>query len=257
MGLTTREFRRGVLEGREKVVTIVAVIVVAVLLVVAVRACSSSDTAPDPATAAGRGGGQASSSATATTAKGSLVPVQPGLTRHMGDPDWLTAAPQHISWQRVDGVPLPFSASDGPTRISGAVTGGYSNTPQGAVLAAAQIAFRLAFSPDYRSVVDAQTDVSDATRAQLIAAREAGPQPDPAVIAKFASAPVAFKVAAFADNHATIYLAFPRTGAATPMFRFARTAVIWEGGDWRYSDTPDPHAPPLPDAAGLDGFTRF
>ncbi|WP_250324923.1 hypothetical protein [Williamsia sp. CHRR-6] len=226
---------------------IVALVVSAVAVTLLARSCD-----PTPSSV---GGSRVGASTAPSAAKGSLVPQIPHRTLTPADPDYLTAAPQGISWQRVDGVPLPFSATDGPTRIQGAVTGGYSNSPQGAVLAAAQIAFRLAFSPDYQAVVDAQTDVSDSTRAQLVAAREAGPQPDPAVIAQFAAAPVAFRVSAFADNHATVYLAYPRTPGA--QVRFSRSALIWEGGDWRYSDQFDSHSPPLPDAALPDTFTRF
>ena len=246
MAMTTKEFRRHRLDGRGKVI-IAALVVAGVVMAALLHSCSS-DTTPGS-------GALGQSLGAPTTAKGSLVPQIPHRTRTPADPDYLTAAPQGISWQRVDGVPLPFSATDGPTRINGAVTGGYSNSPQGAVLAAAQIAFRLAFSPDYQAVVDAQTDVSDATRSQLVAARAAGPQPDPSVIAQFASAPVAFRVSAFADNHATVYLAYPRTPG--DQVRFSRSALIWEGGDWRYSDQFDSHSPPLPDAPLPATFTRF
>ena len=245
MSLTTKEFRNRRIDGRGWAI-IAAIAVAVVVLALLVRSCGSDSTPT---------AGVAGPSALApVTAKGSLVPQVPHRTLTPADPDYLTAAPQGISWQRVDGVPLPFSATDGPTRITGAVTGGYSNSPQGAVLAAAQIAFRLAFSPDYQAVVDAQTDVSDATRQALITARSAGTQPDPQVLGQLAAAPVAFQVAAFADNHATVYLAYPRSDNEV---RFSRSALVWEGGDWRYSDQFDSHAPPLPDGPLPATFTRF
>ncbi|WP_045824995.1 hypothetical protein [Williamsia herbipolensis] len=246
MAMTTKEFRRRRLDGRGWAI-IAALVVAVVVVTLLVRSCGTDPTSDS--------GALGQSSTAPMSAKGSLVPQIPHRTLSPADPDYLTAAPKGISWQRVDGVPLPFSATDGPTRIQGAVTGGYSNSPQGAVLAAAQIAFRLAFSPDYQAVVDAQTDVSDATRTQLIAARAAGPQPDPALISQFASAPVAFRVSAFADNHATVYLAYPRTPGN--QVRFSRSALIWEGGDWRYSDQFDSQSPPLPDAPLPATFTRF
>lgn len=185
--------------------------------------------------------------------KGSPLPQQPELVRSPADPAWLTGAPHDISWQRVDGVPLPFSSSDGPARIDGAVASGYSHTPQGAVMAAAQISFRLAWSPDYERVVRAQTAVSDQTRQQLVDAR-ASNSLDPAVVGQYASAPVAFKIAEYTAEATTLWLAFP---ARDGQFTFARAALVWSGNDWKYSDQFSVMAIDLPPSPSLDGFTRI
>ncbi|WP_162904566.1 hypothetical protein [Gordonia rubripertincta] len=177
------------------------------------------------------------------------------MQRVPADPEWLTAPPHRVSWQRVDGVPFPFSDSDGPARISGAIASGYSHTPQGAVLAAAHITFRLTWSPDYASVLVRQAAVSEATRRQLLAARDHGGTVDPALLSEVASAPAAFKIASYSDDRADLYLAFPsRSGN----YRFAASTVVWADGDWKFSDQWDNEVtPPLPDSPSLTGFTSL
>lgn len=195
-------------------------------------------------------------SATSTTAlpKGSLVPQSPYAAKSPTDADWLTAAPQQISWQRVDGVPLPFSGSDGPSRIDGAIAQGYTRTPQGAVIAAIQIGMRLIFSPDFESVVSRQTAVTDSERQQLITARSSSPSIDAVSVNASTLQPAAFKIGAYTDTDATIYFAYP---AATGTYRIARMAVTWSGGDWKYTGRMAPDAPQLPDTGDVSTFTAL
>lgn len=241
MALTTKEFTQRTPDWRWIAAGVALIVVIA-----AVWTLGRNDST-SPA------GTQQTTTAAAPTGKGSIVPQQPALIRAPSDPQWLNGAPHGISWQRVDGVPLPFSSSDGPARISGPVASGYSHTPQGAVMAAAQISFRLAWSPDFAAVVAAQTAVSDQTRQQLIDARSANPL-DPELISQYASAPAAFKIAEYTDAAATLWLAFPGQAG---QFRFARCAVVWVDGDWKYSDQFSVMATPLPDSPSLDGFTRI
>lgn len=245
MGLTTREFaERPPLKG-----WMIAVGALLLLLVVALLAKGcGGDNASD---VQGQDGNQPTQS---QQGKGSVLPQRPQLQRSPHDRDWLTAAPHRISWQRVDGVPFPFSDSDGPMRIDGAVATGYSHTPQGAVLAAAHISFRLAWSPDYQAVLDAQTVVEDSTRTALISARSHSGSVDPEMIAAVAKAPTAFKVERYTPATATVYLAF---STESDKYRFAPVAVTWQDGDWKYSDALDASTPSLPDSDSLDGFTTF
>ncbi|UOG23680.1 hypothetical protein MTX80_22930 (plasmid) [Gordonia amicalis] len=69
------------------------------------------------------------------------------------------APPQGLNWQKVYGVPMPFSASDGPSKISAdGVPSGFSRTPQGAALATLQILMRITYGP--REVRQAVLDSS-------------------------------------------------------------------------------------------------
>ena len=255
MALTTKEFRRTTPRRR---LLLVAAAVVAVAGVVAVVAAGGDDSsaATDMSTGQAVPGAQ-SSSGTAiplptTPAKGSLVPPAPVPERSAANADWLTAAPLGISWQRVDGVPLPFSASDGPTRIDGAVASGYSHTPQGAALACVQISMRMLYSPDFAAVIDRQTVFEPTERTQLLAARAAQPHLDPQAVAASTLQPKAFKIGAYTDSAATVYFAYP-TQAGT--YRIARMAVAWVDGDWKYTNRLSPDAPDLPDTGELPGFT--
>lgn len=60
----------------------------------------------------------------------------------------LTAAPAGVDWELFQGVALPTSRTDGPSRIDGPVHAGFSRTPTGALLADAQISYRSLVDPD-------------------------------------------------------------------------------------------------------------
>ena len=60
----------------------------------------------------------------------------------------LTAAPTGVAWELFQGVALPASRTDGPTRVDGAVHAGFSRTPTGALLADVQISYRSLVDPD-------------------------------------------------------------------------------------------------------------
>jgi len=63
------------------------------------------------------------------------------------DQQVLTAAPAGVSWELFQGVALPVSGTDGPTRARGAVHAGFSHTATGALLADAQIGVRRIATP--------------------------------------------------------------------------------------------------------------
>ncbi|MGY4102039.1 hypothetical protein ACW2Q0_21185 [Nocardia sp. R16R-3T] len=247
MPLTTREFRdKTPLTGVRRRYLVGAACAAALVLVTVALVGSGSDGGND-ATSTGTTTG--TTTVVTTTAKGSLVPQVP-VSRSPADPDWLTAAPQGVSWQRVDGAPLPFSGSDGPTRIDGAVAAGYAHTPQGAAIAALQISMRILYSPDFVRILDAQAAIPDADRLQIVTARNTQPRPDPAAVQASTVQPAGFKVGAYTGDAATVYYAYPRPSGS---YRIARQAVVWRDGDWRYSS--DLIAPALPEAADLTGFT--
>jgi hypothetical protein len=226
----------------------------AVIIVAVIATSGDGGETPEAATTLTESSTTVTTPATTTAAKGSLVPQTPAAAKSPVDADWLSAAPQNISWQRVDGVPLPFSASDGPSRIDGAVAEGYTHTPQGAAIAAIQIGMRMIFSPDFESVVNRQTAVSDTERTQLITARSGQPNLNAAAVTATTMQPSAFKIGSYTDTDATIYFAYP---TASGTFRIARMAVTWTGGDWKYTGRMSPEAPELPDTTDLSAFTAL
>lgn len=76
-------------------------------------------------------------------------------------PPPLTAAPAGVTWELFEGVALPVSRTDGPTRTQGPVHAGFSRTPTGALLADMQISSRI--------LVDRQADdLREVAQAQLV-----------------------------------------------------------------------------------------
>ncbi|MFD4407565.1 hypothetical protein ACFWPH_32850 [Nocardia sp. NPDC058499] len=76
----------------------------------------------------------------------------PQTTAARPDPvgaDYLMAAPVGVRWQRIwGGAAAPVSSSDGPVRIADGIATGFSRTPQGAALAAADALARALAAPE-------------------------------------------------------------------------------------------------------------
>lgn len=134
------EYDSGMADTKRPKGLIPAVVVLVLLLVASlVSLLLSRDDAdrPTPGTA------EASSSPAMTAPRGT-GPVQPPLT----------AAPEGVIWELFEGVAVPSSEEDGPTRVAGPVHAGFSRTPTGALLADAQISIRTLVA---RDVVDLLT----------------------------------------------------------------------------------------------------
>ncbi|RMI30612.1 hypothetical protein [Nocardia stercoris] len=164
--------------------------------------------------------------------------------RSATDPDWLTAAPAGTTephgWQRVYGASVPFSTSDGPARIDNGLAVGYSHTPQGAALAAAQITYRLNARPADRDLYVRQVRVTAAQIAAYDKARSDGKLPDqqPERVTRYLVAPDAFQIENYADDLAIVRLA--ARGPVTDgkqMWAAVRLVMVWEDGDWRLKPT--------------------
>ncbi|GAB2633722.1 hypothetical protein ACWDYH_34675 [Nocardia goodfellowii] len=171
---------------------------------------------------------------------GQPLPQDPGRQRKPADPDWLTAAPagttQPHGWQRVYGASVPFSTSDGPTRIEDGLAVGYAHTPQGAALAAAQITYRLNARPADRDLYVRQVRVS----AQQIAAYDKAltenrlPKQQPEKVTRYFVASDAFKIENYADDLAILRLATRGPVVdGKQLWAAMRLVMVWDAGDWR------------------------
>ncbi|MEV6066363.1 hypothetical protein AB0L82_07420 [Nocardia sp. NPDC052001] len=172
-------------------------------------------------------------------AAGQPLPQQPSK-RKATDQDWLTAAPEGTvephGWQRVYGASVPFSTSDGPTRLEDGLAVGYSHTPQGAALAAAQITYRLNARPADRELYVRQVRVS----AQQVSAYDQAladqrlPKQQPEKVTRYLVAPDGFQIENYADDMAIVRLA-----ARGPVldsrqtWAAVRLIMVWDAGDWR------------------------
>ncbi|WP_067689884.1 hypothetical protein [Nocardia jejuensis] len=171
---------------------------------------------------------------------GQPLPQNPGKQHKPSDQDWLTAAPEGTvdphGWQRVYGASVPFSSSDGPARLEDGLAVGYSHTPQGAVLAAAQITYRLNARPADRELYVRQVRVSaqQVTAYDQALADQRLPKQQPEKVTRYLVAPDGFQVENYADDMAIVRLA-----ARGPLvdgrqlWAAVRLIMVWDAGDWR------------------------
>ncbi|MEV6768953.1 hypothetical protein AB0N05_10045 [Nocardia sp. NPDC051030] len=171
---------------------------------------------------------------------GQPLPQDPSKQHRPSDQEWLTAAPAGTvdphGWQRVYGASVPFSTSDGPARLENGLAVGYSHTPQGAALAAAQITYRLNARPADRELYVRQVRVS----AQQVAAYDQAladqrlPKQQSEKVTRYLVAPDAFQVENYADD-----MAIMRLAARGPvvdgrqLWAAVRLIMVWDAGDWR------------------------
>jgi hypothetical protein len=162
-----------------------------------------------------------------------------------------SAAPADVQWQSWRGASLPTSSTDGPREVAGDIATGYTPTPQGAVLAAAQGITRLRLAPDnsWPDVVNAVAapgvgrDTYAVNRAQ-VSITDPAPEGTEAHLE-------GFEVTDFTDTRAVVRLAVERPDGAL----MATThTLVWSGEDWKLllpapDDIPEPET--LTDTAGF------
>jgi hypothetical protein len=167
---------------------------------------------------------------------------QSGTQHRPSDPDWLTAAPAGLSdkggWQRVHGAVVPFSTSDGPTRIVNGAAAGYAHTPQGAALAAAYTLNEIGARPGDSALLDVRAVLTPEDRAQFQAGVAAGrmPMQQPESITRYLIAPDAFKVDQYADDFCIVRLATRAGGTDAsdgPSWTTGPLPMVWVDGDWK------------------------
>ncbi|ATL72545.1 hypothetical protein CRH09_39950 (plasmid) [Nocardia terpenica] len=187
--------------------------------------------------------------------------------REPGDPEWLTAAPAGTrgpgakgGWQRVYGAVVPFSASDGPTRIQDGVPTGYAHTPQGAALAAAFLMWETAARPADRPLRERMVVMSANDLAEFDRLKAAGKLPDrrPDSETRYMLAPDAFRIRSWADDLCVVELATrtepDKTG--TPRWLGNQLAMVWDGSGWRMRLAADQKLPQEA-LASLAGWTPW
>lgn len=80
---------------------------------------------------------------------GVVVPQNPDVRPDPAGTDYLITAPAGLRWQRIwGGAAAAVSSSDGPTLITDGIATGFSHTPQGAALAAADALARALAAPE-------------------------------------------------------------------------------------------------------------
>ena len=145
-------------------------------------------------------------------------------------------APLGLEWQKVYGVPMPFTTSDGPRRITAAgVPEGFTRTPQGAAVATLQIMFRATYGPaDVRNAV-LRTSVIGTEQQKNVLRGATNP-------AEYQSIPEALRISVdqYTNTTAVVYWAFgpfpateDRPTATGNYWNAGPTPLIWEDDRWK------------------------
>lgn len=141
----------------------------------------------------------------------------------------LTSAPEGVTWELFQGIALPVSATDGPTRVDGPVHAGFSRTPTGALLASAQISYRQIATPGtaWRRVVEEQIVPGPGRTAFLNLA--AGVSNDGPPAAGYAQI-VGFRFITYTPDLAVVSLASRGKSGRTQV---GTETLRWRDGDWK------------------------
>ena len=202
----------------------------------------------------------------------SRPPGAHAIARTPGRPD--TAGPQGaatgtgIGWADFHGIQLPVSRQAGPRHTRGGLAWGFTDTQDGALLAAVNIAVRTAaqwgpgiYQPTIRGQVtgpDAaallNADASDYAALRAAASVRPG-QP----AGRGYAAEAGYRFLAYTPAGATVDIATegPGTGGTTVMVA-TQVQVVWLHGDWRVVAPPGGNwANSATAISSLSGYTTF
>jgi hypothetical protein len=169
-------------------------------------------------------------------------------------------SPESMMIQRNFGVSTLYSETDGPSYIDGLVLAGYTRTPQGAALAAAN------FLP--RGLAGGDVAVEASEKLLLNGSEAVGPdaraveENKPVNTATVAlRAPMGFKILSCTDSFAVVELALIRDAddagrrMQNPTYTGLRMNMVWDQGTWKAREATGPAQ--FGPYNSLDGFTRW
>ncbi|MCX4098335.1 hypothetical protein [Nocardia sp. alder85J] len=162
--------------------------------------------------------------------QGIVLPQDPGQRPDpVLGPFYLRAAPAGMVWERGWGTAaLPFSISDGPRQVRDGVASGFSDTPQGAGLAAWDAFARALAAPEgmWQQVVAQRfTDGGEPLVDRFAASRADNPDTGRNLVV-----PAGFRIHPdYRPDFAVVDIAV-RTPSA---IAYSSWPMAWTGGDWR------------------------
>jgi hypothetical protein len=214
---------------RLPIVLIAAVAVIAAVIAVVITVTGRHTTSPAAHAPAGPPAAvtPATSTPAASAASAAVSTPTPLVTTIP------TTPPAGVTWQLFQGVAVPTSATDGPTRITGTVYAGYSHTPYGALIAALQIGTRYLVTPNngWRPVTQEQVMPGSVRDTYTAARATSGDNPPSGGLAQFAG----FRFVTYNADIAVISVATrsPQGGLAS-----LDSTMHWVDGDWKYELPP-------------------
>ncbi|TDB80151.1 hypothetical protein [Micromonospora sp. KC721] len=149
-----------------------------------------------------------------------------------------TTAPAGVRWELVGPVAVPVSATAGPKQVTGTTASGFAHTPEGALVAAAQIMMRSSHTlgRDYWEPTIQRQFVPSADRDRMLAelrAADSGPA-DPGSLSQIAG----FSYQSYTPETAVIGLVLRAPAAGTPRYHVLSLTLLWRDGDWRMQTPP-------------------
>jgi len=194
-------------------VLVLIVVVAGVLVAVSSRDNDDVDTTAPPPTSA--------------TPAAEPTAEQPGPTAVP------TVPPADVRWELVGQTAVPVSDTAGPTRIAGGTAAGYAHTPEGALIAAAQLATRAGLSAgrdSWEPTIEQQFEPGPDRDRLLAALRDAADTPaGPGELSQLAG----YLYQSWTPDTAVIGLAFRAPSAGTPRYHVLSLTLRWRDGDWR------------------------
>ncbi|MGC5033803.1 hypothetical protein [Micromonospora sp. DT229] len=149
-----------------------------------------------------------------------------------------TAAPNGIRWELIGPIAVPVSDSAGPKQTTDTTASGYAHSPEGALMAAAQIMVRSSHTlgrERWEPTIEQQF-VPSADRNKLLAelrAADTGPA-DPGALSQIAG----FSYQSYTPDTAVIGLVLRAPSAGTPRYHVLSLTLLWRDGDWRMQAPP-------------------
>ncbi|MFI7080930.1 hypothetical protein ACIBO1_26860 [Micromonospora sp. NPDC049903] len=149
-----------------------------------------------------------------------------------------TVAPDDVRWELVGPFAVPVSASAGPKQVTDTTASGFAHTPEGALVAAAQIMTRAghALGRDRWEPTIQRQFVPSADRDQLLAtltAADSGPA-DPGSLSRITG----YTYQSYTPDTAVIGLVLRAPSAGTPRYHVLSLTLLWRDGDWRMQAPP-------------------
>lgn len=171
---------------------------------------------------------QVGASPAATPAIGGPTAGTPGSEAAAGQV--LTGPPAGVAWELFQGVALPTSPTDGPLQADGPVHSGFTRTPTGALLAAAQIGVRRVVTPDLAGLqAVAEQQLVDGPGQNAFLNLLAGLRDNTAPAGGYAQY-AGFQLVAFTPDLAVVSLA---TRSRRGVLQAETDTLRWTGGDWK------------------------
>ncbi|MEW2383664.1 hypothetical protein AB0873_16460 [Micromonospora sp. NPDC047707] len=149
-----------------------------------------------------------------------------------------TTAPAGVRWELVGPLAVPVSATAGPTQVTGTTASGFAHTPEGALIAAAQIGMRSSYSlgREYWEPTTERQFVPSADRDRLLAEHRAS---DSRPADSGAQSQIAgFSYQSYTPDTAVIGLVLRAPSAGTPRYHVLSLTLLWRDGDWRMQAPP-------------------